>query len=253
MTGIVPALFARSIAGRVGIPAEVAPNPVAKVSTESERDEGIMSADGKVSRLRLIVQAERPMQAAGGGTFVPTGEIGVRVDGGDAETGAGLELGAGMRYVRGALSIEGQVRALVAHEESGYEEWGASGTVRVSPSASGRGLTVSLAPAWGAEGSEAERIWGMADASGLGTGQEFEATGRLEAVLGYGIAVPRARGVVTPYAGFSFIEDDRRTVRTGARWNLASKADVRLEGTWLEDADGVAATNAIELRTELRW
>ncbi len=223
------------------------------VRIESERDEGIMSAHGEVSRLRLILEAERQMQTAGGGTFVPTGEIGVRVDGGDAETGAGLELGAGMRYARGALSIEGHVRALVAHEESGYEEWGAGGTVRVSPGASGRGLTLSLAPVWGSAGSEAEQLWGTADASGLGTGQEFEATGRLEAELGYGIAVPRTRGVVTPYAGLSFIEDGQRTVRTGARWNLAPEAAMRLEGTWREGADGVAATSAVELRTELRW
>ena len=100
------------------------------VRTTSERTEGMMGAEGQVSRLRLILQGERQFAMEGGGTFVPSGEIGVRIDGGDAETGTGLELGAGMRYARGPITIEGQVRALVAHEESGYEEWGASGAIR---------------------------------------------------------------------------------------------------------------------------
>ena len=34
-----------------------------------------------------------------------------------------------------------------------------SGAVRVTPSASGRGLTLSIAPAWGQTGSAAERLW----------------------------------------------------------------------------------------------
>ena len=69
------------------------------------------------------------MEATAGRSFPPA-KSGVRVDGGDAETGTGLEVGAGMRYARGPVTIEGQVRALVAHEESGYEEWGASGAIR---------------------------------------------------------------------------------------------------------------------------
>ena len=31
-------------------------------------------------------------------------------------------------YTRPGVTVEGAVRALVAHEESGYEEWGASGS-----------------------------------------------------------------------------------------------------------------------------
>ena len=94
------------------------------VRTKSGRTEGMMVAEGEVSRLRLIVQGERQFAMEGGSLFTPTAELGVRVDGGDAETGAGLELGAGLRYARGPLSIEGQFRGLIAHEESGYEEWG---------------------------------------------------------------------------------------------------------------------------------
>ena len=193
------------------------------VRTTSERTEGMMGAEGEVSRVRLILQGERQFEV-GDGTLIPSGEVGLRIDGGDAETGTGLEVGAGMRYSTGPLTIEGQVRALVAHEESGYQEWGASGAIRVAPSASGRGLTLSLAPVWGSAGSQAERIWGARDARELGQDADFEATARLETELGYGIGVPGTRGVVTPYAGLSLSEGSSRTYRAGTRWNLAPGA-----------------------------
>ena len=145
------------------------------------------------------------------------------------------------------------MRTLIAHEESGYEEWGASGSIRVNPGASGRGLTFAISPVWGAAGSQAERLWEARDARELGQDAEFEATGRLEAELGYGIGVPGTRGVVTPYAGVSLAEGSSRTVRAGTRWNVAPGAVLGLEATRQESTHGAAETNAIAFRTELRW
>ena len=223
------------------------------VQTTSDRTEGLMDAEGEVSRVRLILQGERQFAIEGGGTFVPSGEVGVRVDGGDAETGTGVEVGAGLRYAAGPLTIEGQVRALVAHEASGYEEWGASGAIRVSPSASGRGLTLSIAPVWGTAGSRSEHLWSARNAGELEAAQEFEATARLDTDLGYGIGVPGTRGIVTPYAGLSLSEGSSRRYRTGARWNVAPGAVLGLEATRQDGANGTPGTNAIALRTELRW
>ena len=223
------------------------------VGTKSVRTEGMMGAEGEVSRVRIIVKGERPFATESGGMFTPSGEVGLRVDGGDAETGAGLELGAVLRYAKGPLSIEGAFRGLVAHEESGYEEWGASGSVRVTPGESGLGLTFSLAPVWGNAGSQAERLWGASDAREFGAGGEFDPGVSLEAELGYGFGVPGALGVVTPYAGLSLAEDAGRTVRAGARWQLAPGAVMGLEGTRQGGANGLPGTNAVEFRTELRW
>ena len=223
------------------------------VRTTSDRTQGMESAEGDVNRLRLILEAERQFAMEGGGRFVPSVEVGLRVDGGDAETGTGLELGAGMRYVSGPLTIEGQVRALVAHEASGYEEWGASGAIRVNPSQSGRGLTFAIVPVWGNAGSRTERLWGARDARELGQDAEFEATGRLKAEVGYGIGVPRTRNVVTPYGGLSLAEGSSRRYRAGVRWNLADGAVLGLEGSHEGGANGTAGTNAVEFRAELRW
>ena len=128
------------------------------VGTQSERTADMVATQGDVTRLRVIVEGKRAFDMGGGATLTPNAEVGLRHDAGDAETGTGLEMGAGLSYVTGPLTVEGQVRMLVAHEESGYEEWGASGAIRITPSASGRGLTLSIAPEWGGTGSATEQL-----------------------------------------------------------------------------------------------
>ena len=223
------------------------------VRTESDRTVGLESAEGDVSRLRLIFEGERVFEAGDGATFTPTGQVGLRLDGGDAETGTGIEIGAGLRYIAGPLTIEGQVRMLVAHEESGYEEWGASGAIRMTPSASGRGLSLTLAPVWGNAAGGAERLWSARDATVLAVGEEAEAEGRLEAELGYGLGLARMPGVLTPYAGVSFADGGGRSWRSGARWAIAPGAVLGLEATREEAANDNAMEHGVMLRGSLRW
>ena len=222
------------------------------VGTKSARSKDLVSSEGDVTRLRLIVQGERVFVAGNGATFTPSAEIGLRHDGGDAETGSGVEVGGGLRYIAGPLTIEGQVRMLVAHEESGYEEWGASGAIRVTPSASGRGLTLSIAPAWGRTGSATERLWSAHDARGLGADGEFEAAVQLAMDAGYGVGLPGNRGVLTPYAGVTLGDAGARTMRTGTRWQLGPDVVVGLEAT-RQASDGGEAANQVMLRAALRF
>ena len=119
------------------------------------------------SRVRLFLEAEREFEVRGEGRLTPSLEVGVRHDGGDAETGTGFEAGAGMRYAAEGIAIEGAVRRLVTHEDSGYGEWSAGGSVRIDPGASGRGLSLTLAPAFGAASSDTERLWSLGDARSL--------------------------------------------------------------------------------------
>ena len=222
------------------------------VGTKSERTHDMVATEGDVTRLRLIVEGERSFEAASGATFTPSAQLGVRHDGGDAETGTGVEVGAGLRYTVGAVTIEAQARTLLAHEASGYEEWGMSGAVRVTPGASGRGLTLSIAPAWGQTGSAAERLWSAHDANALGADSEFDATRRLEVDAGYGLGLAHGRGVLTPYAGFTLGEAGTRTARTGARWQLTPDAVVGVETT-RQASDAGEANNQLMLRAALRF
>ena len=222
------------------------------VGTKSEDTDELASTRGDVTRLRFIVEGERAFDMGGGTTFTPSAEVGLRQDGGDAETGTGVEVGAGVRYTAGALTIEGQARTLVAHEASGYEEWGMSGAIRVTPSASGRGLTLSIAPAWGRTGSATERLWSAHDATALGADGEFEADSQLAIDAGYGIGFAGNRGVLTPYVGMTLGDSGNRTVRTGTRWQLGPDAVLGLEAT-RQASDAGEADNQLTMRIALRF
>ena len=69
--------------------------------------------------------------------------LGLRHDGVDAETGTGVEVGAGIP-LRGRGRHRRRIgRGLIMHEASGYEEWCASGAARIGPGASARGLSLT--------------------------------------------------------------------------------------------------------------
>ena len=205
------------------------------VRTTSERVPGLMGSEADVTRMRLALEGSRAFET-GGAMFTPSFEVGVRHDGGDAESGTGIEAGAGIRYEGAGFSIEGAVHTLIAHEESGYEEWGASGSVRIDPGASGRGLSLTLAPSWGATGSGTGQLWSLNDAGALTDEREFEAGGQLDAEVGYGLAGPNHIGVITPFAGMRLEDAGARGWRTGARWKLSDAASLGLEGTLEESA-----------------
>ena len=222
------------------------------VGTKSEDTGELAPTEGDVTRLRVTLAGERAFAAGEGARLTPSAEVGVRHDGGDAESGTGLEVGAGLSYVAGALTVEGQVRTLVAHEDSGYEEWGASGAVRITPSPSGRGLMLRIAPEWGRTGSAKERLWSARDASGLGADGEFEGDARLALDAGYGVGLGHGRGVLTPYAGLVLGDAGSRTVRTGVRWQVGADVALGLEGTRQTSATGEAG-NELMLRVALRF
>ena len=222
------------------------------VSTKSDGTDELRASEGDVTRLRLTMQGERRFALEGGSSFTPNAEVGLRHDGGDAETGTGLEVGAGLRYTVGAVTIEAQARTLVAHEASGYKEWGASGAIRVTPSATGRGLTLSIAPAWGQTGSATDRLWSAHDASALGADSEFEAGSSLQMDAGYGFGLPGNRGVLTPYAELTLGDAGDRAMRAGTRWQLGPDAVLGLEAT-RQTSDAGEAANQLMLKAALRF
>ena len=196
--------------------------------------------------------------------LTPGLELGLRHDGGDAETGAGLELGGRMSYrnPETGLTAEALVRALVAHADSDYREWGVSGSVGLSPGTWGRGLSFSLAPTYGAASSGMERLWSARNARGLAPqgdfGDGFEAGRRLEGELGYGFGLNGGRLTGTPNAGFGASDGGARDYRIGWRLTPAVRGrpgfEVNLDATRREAAnDNDPAEHGIMLRGAIRW
>ena len=127
-----------------------------------------------------------------------------------------------------------------------------SGAIRVTPSASGQGWTLAIAPAWGRTGSGSDRLWGAHSAHALGEDTEFEAAGRVEMDAGYGFGLPDNRGVLTPYGGMTLGDAGNRAMRTGARWQLTPDAVVGVEAT-RQTSDAGEGANEVKLRAALRF
>ena len=128
----------------------------------------LVETEAETSRIRLLLEGSRAFRFGEDAVLTPSVELGIRYDGGDAETGGGLEVGGSIRYASGGLTMELSVRGLLAHSESEYEEWGVSGSVRLDPGADGRGLSVRLGSARGASSGGAERLWSQAHGGVLG-------------------------------------------------------------------------------------
>ena len=223
------------------------------VRTDSDAATGLAAASAQVSRLRLILEGSRTLALSAASTLTPTLQVGLRHDDGDAETGTGLEVGAGLRYLAGVLTIEAQVRTLLAHKAGGYEEWGVSGAIRLSPDASGLGASLAVLPSWGVPSGGVAQLWSHSDASALvSESAAAPAAGRLDAELGYGLPALRGRGVLTPYARLALLEGDGRSWHLGTRLALDSSLNLSLEGSSRRVAGGETAHD-LALRASVPW
>ena len=137
-----------------------------------------------------------------------------------------------------------------SHALSGYSF--RSMQSHLNPSASGRGLTASIAPEWGRSTSATDPLWSGADARTLTSGAQFEPTSRVVTHVGYGFGLGEGRGLLTPYTGATFGERGNRTARGGAKWQLGADFAVGIEASRTAEG-GEPATHAISLQGTLRF
>ena len=221
---------------------------------------GLAATDAEAHRLRVVLEGSRPVTWPEGQSVTPSVELGLRHDWGDAETGFGVELGGRVRYADPTigLTVEGAVRGLLAHEDRDYEEWGASGSLRIDPGADGQGLSLTLAPTWGATTSGVDGLWSRQTTAGLAPqGTRQTPTGRVNAEIGYGLAAPFGTGLLTPYAGTTLSDGQDRTYRVGTRLRVtggwATGLELNLEGTRQEPAGQQPVNQGLRLQATWRF
>ena len=148
----------------------------------------------------------------------------MRHDGGDAETGYGVDIGAGLSWSDPARGLSADIRArgLLAHEADGFSERGFSGTVSWDPAPStALGPSLTLTQTMGAAASGgAEALLGRGTMEGLAAydGADELERRHLEAKLGYGFALFGGRFTGTPEIGLG-LSDAHRDYSLG--WRLA--------------------------------
>ena len=192
------------------------------------------------------MDAERPITIANL-RIAPRVELGVRSNAGDADTGTGVDAGAGVRVSAGPLDIDLSGHRLVFHDGTLERDWGVELSVSFTPRDNGRGLGTRIAPRWG-HGARTDRL-GWSPPSTPGTAASSQAG--LEAEIGYGV---RARaGLLRPFAGVSMWNPNRSTVRAGIEWtrreNLTLGLDLASERGRIPDQ----TLDSMVFRAQLRF
>ena len=212
--------------------------------TSSDGTAALAEAVGTASRGRLMLEGAGQIQGLGG-VVRPKVEGGVRYDGGDAETGRGFEVGGGLDWARGSLTLQVNGRMLVAHADESYEEWGYSGSLVYEPGADGLGLQMRVGSSAGAAASGIRNLWALENASGLVRGGAVPFAQRFDAEVGYGIG---SGTLWYPY----FVADDSGQTRYGLKLSSGRRMGVGLEFGRRKSVD-LGPEDAMLLRGELRF
>ena len=201
------------------------------------------------NRLRLALKGSHAYEAGMDGQVTPELEVALRQDGGDGQTGAGVEVGGGLRYEGGGFTLEAMARSLVSDgdDEVEYKEWGAHLLLQRSAGTSGRGLSLRVMPTYGTQANSLT-LWERSVAEIADRGA-VNAQGQLRAEVGYGLAAPGGRGVYTVYSGMTQAPE-RIQLRLGTRLEVDSSMSVSLESTRWQRIAG-AAEHGLLLRGRL--
>ena len=120
--------------------------------TSSEKTSQLAASDSDVTRLRIGLEAGWRTAIDGGGHVTPKLEVGARHDGGDAETGLGVEVGGGLAWsdptLGLALDLSG--RTLIAHDSDDLKDRGFAASLAFdSDPATQRGASLTVSQDWG--------------------------------------------------------------------------------------------------------
>ena len=218
-----PAPGSGSGAGSGSGPALAATSDALWARTSSEKTRDLAASDSDVTRLRVGLEGSYHVALEDGGSLVPKLEVGARHDGGDAETGFGVEIGGGIAWNDPSLglSLDLSGRTLIAHGNDDLKDRGFSAALAYDPApATQRGASLSLRQDWGgkaAGGLDALfQPQGLDDRTGGG-----EATSRWAVEAAYGLPAFGGRWTGSPHVGFG-LATAARDYSLG--WRLAPEA-----------------------------
>ncbi len=179
--------------------------------TTSEQTAELAASDSAVTRLRLGLRGSWRLaldEDAGPGTgasLTPKLEIGARHDGGDAETGFGVELGGGVVWVDPALglSLDLTGRTLLTHEDQDFADQGVAAAFSFDPDpATPRGPSLTLRQDWGGRAQGGLEALFAPDPLMTRPGGAQPSRWALEAA--YGVPVFGGRFTGSPQVGLGF-------------------------------------------------
>ncbi len=226
--------------------------------TSSEKTHELAASESDVTRLRLGLEGSYRIALEEGGHITPKAEVGARHDGGDAETGFGVEVGGGLVWSDPGLglSLDLSGRTLVSHSSDDLEDRGFAVSLAFDPNpATRRGPSFSLRQDWGgsAEGGldALFRADPLADRAG-----SAEPESRWQAEAAYGFPAFSGRYVGSPHVGLG--------LATGARdytlgWRLSPAANANAPDLSFgvkatrRESDTAAPEHTVGFEVNARW
>ena len=190
----------------------------------------LKATSGGVRRLRSALEGARQYQVAGRLALSPSVELGLRHDAGDAENGAGMDVGAGLVVADAGsgLSVDLRIRTLVVHQAEEFSERGVALAISYDPTpTTPLGFNARVTPSWGGQATAgAEALWSRETMGGMAHGG-YSQGNRLDGELGYGLPVG-TRFVGTPRIGLSTSEYGR-DYRVGYGLGLLEQGNLSFE------------------------
>ena len=227
------------------------------LKTTSEAVAGLASSEGTITRLRLGLEATRPFPLSNGAALSPSLEVGLRQDSGDAETGFGMDLGAGLSWNDPEQGITATVkgRTLLSHGAEHFQDQGLALSFSWQPTPSNRGASLSLSHAVGlpAEGGLAALL----NPTAIEVVDDANSDGeRFEARLAYGFPFYNDRLTLTPAVALALSTNSRTY---GLLWSLAPYHEhlvgepwqLSLEGERRENLSSPTVDHSLKLRFAL--
>ena len=233
-----------AFSGRAGVFELMLRSDARVTQTSSATVRGLVGATGSTSRVRSLVEGIGTVTLPNGSTLLPTLEAGIRYDDGDAEFGAGVEIGAGLGYFVGRFTVQLHARGLVAHQDAAYEERGFSSSVMYTPRSDGTGLRMQLGSAWGAAQSGVHALWQAETSQSLTQAASQNGARQMQVEVGYGFLSRWSDGLWEPFIGVDSSNRGIYTHRSGVRFNVGDRGELGLEfqrdsGLRTDDVSGI--------------
>ncbi|MCY4397710.1 MAG: fibronectin type III domain-containing protein [Rhodospirillaceae bacterium] len=207
----------------------------------------LAAAEASATRLRLGLEGAWRGIAFGGGALTPRAEIGLRHDGGDAETGFGADLGAGLAWshLQSGVSAEMSARGLLTHEARRFRDVGLAASLVWHPDPSrGRGPKLTLSQSLGeASSGGMDALLGRETLAGLAASGNRRGEQRLDIRFGYGFPAFGDRFTSTLELGFALSHAHREYslgYRLGPVQSGRNKLALELVATRRDSAKGAA-------------
>lgn len=186
--------------------------------TRSDRKDGLEATSERATRLRAGIEGHWEHGLTSSDMLTSRVSIGLRHDGGDAETGTGIEIGAGIAWREpGGIGVSLDGNKLLNHDDRKFESWSLATTLSYDPNPGTRkGFSAQMGITHGGTGPKGDPLL-----DGAGNQGTVDATSRGDWQTGMSYGVSHGNGMV----GSSYMQLGGEEQVTDARMGYRIEPD----------------------------